>query len=136
MFCPQCGTQNADTAVHCTRCGSLINMAAGAPPPPPQQFVPPPQQYGQPPMYQAGQMPPAQPIPNYMVQAVLVTLLCCLPLGIVGIIKANGINKKIAAGDYAGALADSNSNRTLLWAGCIAGLVITVLYVMLVRRNS
>ncbi len=135
MFCPQCGTQNADTAVHCTRCGSLINMAAGAPPPPPQQFAP-PQQYVQPPVYQAGPMPPAQPIPNYMVQAVLVTLFCCLPLGIVGIIKANGINKKIAAGDFAGALADSNSNKTLLWVGCIAGLVISVLYFMVVKRNS
>jgi len=134
MFCPQCGKQNEDTAIHCTQCGSLINMAAAAPPPP-QQFAPPPQQYGQP-MYQAGQMPQPQPIPNYMVQAVLVTLFCCLPLGIVGIFKANGINKKIAAGDYAGALADSNSNKTLLWVGCIAGIVITLLYVMLVRRNS
>jgi predicted secreted protein len=82
-------------------------------------------------MYQAGQMPPVPvQIPNYMVQAVLVTLLCCLPIGIVGIFKANGINKKIAAGDIAGALADSKSNKTLLLVGCIAGLVISVLYVM------
>jgi predicted secreted protein len=134
MFCPQCGSQNEETAVHCTRCGSLINMAAGAPPPPPQQFVP-PQQYVQPPIYQAGQMPPPQPIPNYMVQAVLVTLFCCLPLGIVAIFKANGINKKIAAGDFAGALADSKSNKTLLWVGCIVGLVVSVLYFM-TRMNS
>ena len=130
MFCPQCGKQNEETAVHCTQCGSLINMAAAAPPPPPQQFVP-PQQFGQPPMYQAGQMPPVPvQIPNYMAQAVLVTLLCCLPIGIVGIFKANGINKKIAAGDIAGALADSKANKTLLLVGCIAGLVISVLYVM------
>ena len=65
-----------------------------------------------------------------MVQAILVTLLCCLPLGIVGIFKANGINKKIAAGDIAGALADSKANKTLLWVGCIVGLVINVLYFM------
>ncbi len=121
MYCPQCGKQNEETAVHCTQCGSLINMAAAVTPPP-QQFV-------QPPMYQAGQMPPVPlQIPNYMVQAVLVTLFCCLPLGIVGIIKANGINKKIRAGDIAGALADSKANKNLLWVGCIAGLAISVLY--------
>jgi uncharacterized membrane protein YvbJ len=125
MYCPQCGTQNEETAVHCTQCGSLINMAAAvAPPPTPQQFV-------QPPMYQAGQMPPVPlQIPNYMVQAVLVTLFCCLPLGIVGIFKANGINKKIAAGDIAGALADSKANKTMLWIGFGVGLVINALLVI------
>jgi predicted secreted protein len=94
-----------------------------APPPVPQQFM-------QPPQYQVVPPPPVLPlqIPNYMVQAVLVTLFCCLPLGIVGIFKANTINKKIRAGDIAGALADSKSNRTLLWVGFFVGLVIGVLY--------
>jgi hypothetical protein len=130
MFCPQCGKQNEETAVHCTQCGSLINMAAAVPQPPPQQFVP-PQQFGQPPMYQAGQMPPVPlQIPNYMVQAILITLFCCLPLGIVGIFKANAINKKIASGDIAGALADSNANKTMLWIGFGVGLVINALLII------
>jgi hypothetical protein len=125
MYCPQCGTQNEDTSVHCKQCGYLINTpAAAAPPPPvPPQYVPPPA------MFQPGQMPvmPMQ-IPNYMTQAILVTVLCCLPIGIWGIFKANTINKKIAAGDFAGAMADSKSNKTLLWVGCIVGLVVSVLY--------
>ena len=123
MFCPQCGKQNEETSLHCTQCGSLINMAAPVAPPSPQQFV-------QPPMYQGAPPPVPMQIPNYMVQAVLVTLFCCLPLGIVGIFKASGINKKIAVGDLAGALADSNSNKTLLWIGFGVGLVVNAFWIM------
>jgi len=61
---------------------------------------------------------------------VLVTLLCCLPIGIVGIFKANGINKKIAAGDIAGALADSKANKTMLWIGVGVGLVLNALFII------
>jgi hypothetical protein len=99
----------------------LINIAAT---PPPQQFV-------QPPQYQVVPPPPFPlQIPSYMVQAILVTLFCCLPLGIVGIFKANTINKKIRAGDIAGALADSKSNKTLLWVGFGVGLVINALLII------
>jgi len=132
MFCPQCGTQNEDTAVHCKQCGALINTAAA--PPAPQQYVQPPQyqqppQYVQPPQYQVASPVPLQ-IPSYMTQAILVTLFCCLPLGIVGIFKANAVNKKIASGDIAGALADSKANKTMLWIGFGVGVVINVLLII------
>jgi predicted secreted protein len=68
-------------------------------------------------------------VPNYMTQAILVTVFCCLPIGIFSIIKAKEVNKLLLAGDYAGALAASNANKTLLWIGCISGLVITVFYI-------
>lgn len=44
--------------------------------------------------------PPHAPIPNHMVKAVLVTLLCCLPLGIVSIVKASSVDSLVAAGKY------------------------------------
>ena len=127
MYCPQCGTQNEETAAYCKQCGYAMNTAAAAAPPPP----PTPQPFVQPPMVQPGQIPvvPLQ-IPSYMVQAVLVTLFCCLPLGIVGIFKANTINKKIRAGDIPGAFADSKANKTLLWVGFGVGLVINVILVI------
>ena len=39
-------------------------------------------------------------IPNYLVQAILTTLFCCLPFGIVAIVYAAQVNTKIEAGDY------------------------------------
>lgn len=132
MYCPQCGAQNKDTSVHCAQCGALIKSDAPATPaPPPQQYVPPqlpPQQFAPPPVQ--GVYPQMTPldVPTYMTQAVLVTLFCCLPLGIASIIKANSVKKKLAAGDIAGAMADSKSNKTLLWVGFISGLVITAIY--------
>ncbi len=61
-----------------------------------------------------------------MTQAILVTLFCCIPLGIVGIVKANEVNKRLAANDYPGALAASNSARQILMWGVGVGLVVTV----------
>ena len=68
----------------------------------------------------------AATVPNYMTQAILVTLFCCIPLGIVGIVKANEVNKRLAANDYPGALAASNSARQILMWGVGVGLVVTV----------
>jgi len=40
---------------------------------------------------------------NWLVEAILVTLLCCLPFGVVGIIFAAQVNTKQQAGDSEGA---------------------------------
>jgi len=40
---------------------------------------------------------------NWLVEAILVTLLCCLPFGVVGIIFAAQVNTKQQAGDMEGA---------------------------------
>ena len=71
--------------------------------------------------------PPAQTIPNYLVQAILVTFFCCLPLGIVSIVFAAQVNTKAAAGDIQGALAASKQAKTFAWIAFgigIAGIVI------------
>lgn len=72
-----------------------------------------------------------QSVPNYLVQAILVTIFCCLPLGIVGIIFATQVNTKLAAGDYAGAVEASNKAKQWTMIGFIAGIVITVLVILL-----
>lgn len=40
---------------------------------------------------------------NWLVEAILVTILCCLPFGVVGIIFAAQVNSKQQAGDMEGA---------------------------------
>jgi len=71
--------------------------------------------------------PPAN-IPNYLVFAILTTIFCCLPAGVVSIIYAAQVNSKIAAGDIAGAMASSKNAK--MWAMISAGIgvVIIVLY--------
>lgn len=79
-----------------------------------------------------GGMNPGGPPPkNWLVESILVTIFCCLPFGIVGIIKAAGVNSKHASGDYAGALADSASAGKWTKIGFFVGLGIGVLYLVM-----
>lgn len=50
---------------------------------------------------------------NYMVWAILTTILCCIPLGIVSIIYAAKVNSQWAAGNVASAY--ENSNKAKIW---------------------
>ncbi|HEX3998914.1 MAG TPA: CD225/dispanin family protein [Pirellulales bacterium] len=50
-------------------------------------------------------------LPNYLVPAILSTICCCLPFGIVAIVYAAKVNGKLAAGDYEGARRSSDSAK-------------------------
>jgi Interferon-induced transmembrane protein len=54
-------------------------------------------------------VPAGYPAPpdNYLVWAILSTVLCCLPLGIASIVFAAQVNEKWARGDVAGAMESS-----------------------------
>jgi len=90
---------------------------------------PPPPQYGAPP-------PPGQPMgsppPNNLVWAILVTLFCCLPFGIVSIVYAAQVNGKWQAGDVAGAQDSSRKARQWAMYGAIAGVVVAIIYIIIV----
>lgn len=58
--------------------------------------------------YQSQSSVPQTPPKNWLVEAILVTIFCCQPFGIVGIIFALMVNWNFAAGDYNGALQASN----------------------------
>lgn len=74
--------------------------------------------------------PTGTPPPNYLVWAILSTLFCCLPLGVVSIVFAAQVNSKYAMGDIAG--AQESSNKAKMWAmwSAIIGVVFLVLYVI------
>ena len=64
--------------------------------------------YGNPPGYAAPPSygaPMGGPPPNNLVWAILATILCCVPLGIVSIVYSAQVNSKWAVGDVAGAQA-------------------------------
>lgn len=62
-----------------------------------------------------------------MVLAILVTLCCCLPLGIVGIVKASQVNSLYMAGQYQAAVASAADAKKWSMIGLISGLVINVI---------
>lgn len=68
-----------------------------------------------------GQMPNPRP-KSWLVESILVTLFCCLPFGIVGIINAASVNSKYDAGDYAGALSASQQAGKWTKIGLFVGI--------------
>ena len=70
-------------------------------------------------------------VPNYLVLAII-SLFCCLPLGIVGVIFAAQVNGKVAAGDTAGALDSSKKAKLFSFLAIGLGLLGTICYVLFV----
>ena len=80
-----------------------------------------PQQYNEP-QYGPVQSAEACP-PTNMVWAVLATVLCCIPLGIVGIIYANKVSKLYLAGDIEGAKKASETGAWWVIAAITIGII-------------
>lgn len=78
----------------------------------------------------ANNLPLGEPVPNYLWQSIAATILCCWPLGIVGIIFASKVNTLVAQGDINGAV--EASKKAKLWTNLSAGLtlLLVVLYVI------
>ena len=70
-------------------------------------------------------------VPNYLVPAII-SLFCCLPLGIVGVIFAAQVNGKVAAGDTAGALDAAKKAKMFSFIAIGLGLLGIVCYVLFV----
>lgn len=72
-------------------------------------------------------------VPNNLVWAILSTLFCCLPAGIVSIVYAAQVNGKLAAGDVAGARDSADkAKKWAMWSAIIAviGIVLYVIFIM------
>ena len=99
----------------------MSNYGSVPPPPPPPQ-----------PAYGGGSAQGAPP-PNYLVWAILTTILCgctallSLPLGIASIVFSTQVNSKWAMGDVAGAQeASEKAKKFAIWAA-IVGVVVNVI---------
>lgn len=75
---------------------------------------------------------PQAPPKNWLLESILVTLFCCLPFGIAGIVFASQVNTKFTAGDYAG--AEESSKQAAKWTkiGFFSGLAVMAIYMLLV----
>ena len=69
-------------------------------------------------------------VPNFLVPAII-SLFCCLPLGVVAVIFAAQVNGKVAAGDSAGALDSSKKAKMFSYIAIGLGLAGIVCYVLI-----
>ena len=67
---------------------------------------------------------------TWMVESILVTIFCCLPFGVVGIINASKVSSLYAAGNFDAAQAASNDAKKWTKIGLICGLVGVALYII------
>lgn len=76
--------------------------------------------------------PAGTPPDNNLVWAIICTVLCCLPLGIVAIIKSTKVKELWLQGDHAGAQkAADDAKKYSIW-GMVAGGVLVILYIIFV----
>jgi hypothetical protein len=97
----------------------------------PPQMAPPFQQRQSPPFGQQNvnnNYSPAQQKPeNYLIWAILATVLCCIPSGVAAIIYSNKVNTCWEKGDYSG--AEEAANNAKIWCfvslglGVLAGII-------------
>ncbi|MDD2955654.1 MAG: CD225/dispanin family protein [Oscillospiraceae bacterium] len=154
MICSNCHQEIADGQAFCPNCGMALNAQPEQPEytaqPQQPEYVAQPQQpeytaqpqqpeyvaQPQQPQYtaqaqaQAQGAAPAISQTPYLVWAIIVTLLCCLPLGIGSIIYACKINSALAAGDYAGAQDAAKKSKLFSIIGAAAGLVVVIGYIL------
>jgi hypothetical protein len=107
MYCTNCGNELPPEAIACTNCGQAI-----------PHFPLPPK------------------VPNYLIHAIVVTLCCCLPLGIVALVFSSQVNNKLAAGDVAGAEESSRKAKTWVIVAFVCGIVSNIGVAALMMSQS
>ncbi len=72
------------------------------------------------------------PPDNNLVWAILSTVLCCLPLGIVAIIKSTSVNTLWAQGQYDEARKAADDAKKFAMWGAGASVVFIILYILFI----
>lgn len=87
-------------------------------------------QYQTPPVYtEEAQAEPVNWIP-YLVLAIISTVCCCLPFGIVSIVYAAKINSATSAGNNEEAQKAAKTARIWLIVSFVCGILVTVIYAL------
>lgn len=112
MQCRKCGREITEDSSFCPGCGSPVNPA--------QTAGSPAQTAGAP-----------APINTWLIPAVLATIFCCLPFGIVSIVFASRANSDISAGNYQQAQMNAAKAKTWFWVAFGVGFVTSTVWVII-----
>ena len=75
------------------------------------------------------QVPMMKPNSN-MALAIFTTICCCLPLGIVAIIKANSVESLYMAKQYTAAIMAANDAKKWSYIGILISLIVWFIYIV------
>jgi hypothetical protein len=107
------------------------------PQPPAGQMLPPyGNQYGGYPGQSWSHAPLVNKPTSNLAYAILVTLFCCLPFGIVAIVYAAQVDSKWNAGDWRGAERASRSAKNWALVGLVSGLIFSIIYALIVVSSA
>ena len=126
-YCPLCGTQIADNAQWCTNCGAHLANQAPEPAPAAESVSDPiqPKVQNTAPQPTVNQNPNVCP-ENHLTEAILVTLFCCMPFGILALVNANDVSSAFRSGNYDLAVEKSNTAKKWIKWALISGLIYIV----------
>ena len=116
-FCIRCGEQIPENSKFCINCGAPVNTE----PTPEPSYA---------------QQQPSRDMPlrpkNYLALAILTTIFCCLPFGIVSIVYAAKVDNYWNSGDYVNAEDASRKARGWILASIITAVVAAIAYSILI----
>lgn len=67
---------------------------------------------------------------TWMAESILVTIFCCLPFGIVGIVNASKVTSLYTQGNYAEAQQASSNAKKWTKIGFFIGLAVIIIYLL------
>ena len=76
-----------------------------------------------------------KPPKSWLIESIMVTLLCCLPLGIIGIVNASRVESRFYAGDEDGALRASRAAGRITLVSFLLGLTLILLFINHISKN-
>ncbi|CCZ47442.1 interferon-induced transmembrane protein [Bacteroides sp. CAG:661] len=68
---------------------------------------------------------------TWMTESILVTLFCCLPFGIIGIINASKVSSLFAQGQTIEAQQASNNAKKWTKTGFFVGIALIIIYLLI-----
>ena len=124
-FCTNCGQPIEGDVRFCTACGAPVPPLQSQPQPEPQPAYaqPEPQPTYAQPQPEVRQQPRGPKPSNYLVWAILSTIFCCLPFGIVSIVYAAKVDNLWNAGKYYEAEDASRKAKIWMLVAVIIGVI-------------
>ena len=115
-FCSNCGQPVAEGTSFCSNCGSPIGNSPKV------------NNIAQP----TNQINNTVPPDNYLAWAIITTVLCCLPFGIVAIVYSSKVNGLWIAGHTREALEAAKSAKTWSIVSASVGAAVIIIYLIFV----